>query len=163
MSQFTKVILFTDTDGRARFREESIALGEGTPQSMQDQPSYTDVVGEVARFLQQQVQRLSLAGVAHERICLDAGFGFGKDLQHNHALMRGLTQLRGEYHLPMLVGVSRKRMIGAITGQDDAAARVSGSVTAALWALQNGAQIVRVHDVRATVDALRVWDFLSAP
>lgn len=136
---------------------------QGTPQTMQDNPHYDDVVAEVAKFLAQQVQRLSLAGVAHNRICLDAGFGFGKNLTHNHALMRGLHELQGEYTLPMLVGVSRKRMIGAITGRDAPAERISGSVAAALWALNNGAHIVRVHDVRETVDAIRIWDFLNTP
>ncbi len=136
---------------------------QGTPQTMQDNPHYDDVVAEVAKFLAQQVQRLSLAGVAHNRVCLDAGFGFGKSLAHNHALMRGLHELQGEYTLPMLVGVSRKRMIGAITGRDAPAERISGSVTAALWALNNGAHIVRVHDVRETVDAIRIWDFLNTP
>lgn len=136
---------------------------QGTPQTMQDEPHYDDVVAEVAKFLAQQVQRLSLAGVAHERICLDAGFGFGKNLMHNHALMRGLHQLQGKSILPMLVGVSRKRMIGAITGHETPAERISGSVAAALWALNNGAHIVRVHDVRQTVDAIRIWEFLSAP
>ena len=136
---------------------------QGTPQTMQDNPHYDDVVAEVAKFLAQQVQRLSLAGVAHNRVCLDAGFGFGESLAHNHALMRGLHELQGEYTLPMLVGVSRKRMIGAITGRDAPAERISGSVTAALWALNNGAHIVRVHDVRETVDAIRIWDFLNTP
>lgn len=136
---------------------------QGTPQTMQNEPHYDDVVAEVAKFLTQQVQRLSLAGVAHNRICLDAGFGFGKNLTHNHALMRGLHELQGEYALPMLVGVSRKRMIGAITGHDAPAERISGSVTAALWALHNGAHIVRVHDVRETVDAIRTWEFLNTP
>lgn len=136
---------------------------QGTPQTMQDEPHYDDVVTEVAKFLAQQVQRLSLAGVARERICLDAGFGFGKTLAHNHALMRGLRQLQGASTLPMLVGVSRKRMIGAITGREAPTERISGSVAAALWALNNGAHIVRVHDVRETVDAIRTWNFLSTP
>ncbi len=136
---------------------------QGTPQTMQDEPHYDDVVTEVAKFLAQQVQRLSLAGVARERICLDAGFGFGKTLAHNHALMRGLRQLQGASTLPMLVGVSRKRMIGAITGREAPTERIFGSVAAALWALNNGAHIVRVHDVRETVDAIRTWDFLNTP
>ena len=136
---------------------------QGTPQTMQDEPHYDDVVTEVAKFLAQQVQRLSLAGVARERICLDAGFGFGKNLAHNHALMRGLRQLQGASTLPMLVGVSRKRMIGAITGREAPTERIFGSVAAALWALNNGAHIVRVHDVRETVDAIRTWEFLNTP
>lgn len=136
---------------------------QGTPQTMQDEPHYDDVVAEVARFLARQVQRLALSGIAHNRICLDAGFGFGKNLTHNHALMRGLHTLQNELNLPMLIGVSRKRMIGAITGHEAPAERVSGSVAAALWALHNGAQIVRVHDVRETVDAIRTWDFLNTP
>lgn len=136
---------------------------QGTPQDMQTDPYYEDVVREVGQFLHKQVQRLLTAGVARERLCLDPGFGFGKTLMHNHRLMRHLAQLSGEPTLPLLVGVSRKRMIGAITGREHAAERVAGSVAAALWAVQHGAQIVRVHDVAQTVDALRTWQFLDSP
>lgn len=134
---------------------------QGTPQDMQTDPHYDDVVAEVAHFLHKQVQRLLTAGVARERLCLDPGFGFGKTLMHNQSLMRHLPQLRGEPPLPLLVGVSRKRMIGAITGREHAPDRVAGSVAAALWAAQHGAQIVRVHDVAQTVDAIRTWRFFE--
>ena len=136
---------------------------QGTPQNMQADPHYADVVAEVAQFLGKQVQRLMTAGVVRERLCLDPGFGFGKTLAHNQTLMRHLPQLTDKYTLPLLVGVSRKRMIGAITGRESAAERVSGSVTAALWALQHGAHIVRVHDVAPTVDAIRTWQFFNQP
>ena len=129
---------------------------QGTPQNMQADPHYADVVAEVAQFLGKQVQRLITAGVARERLCLDPGFGFGKTLAHNQTLMRHLPQLTGKHTLPLLVGVSRKRMIGTITGRESAADRVSGSVAAALWALQHGAHIVRVHDVGQTRAALQV-------
>lgn len=135
---------------------------QGTPQNMQADPHYDDVVAEVGHFLHKQVQRLLTAGVTRERLCLDPGFGFGKTLAHNQSLMRYLPQLRGEHHLPLLIGVSRKRMIGAITGRENAAERVSGSVSAALWALHHGAQIVRVHDVAQTVDAIRTWHFFES-
>ncbi len=134
---------------------------QGTPQDMQAEPHYDDVVAEVAQFLGKQVQRLMTAGVARERLCLDPGFGFGKTLAHNQTLMRHLPQLSEKHHLPLLIGVSRKRMIGAITGRESAAERTSGSVAAALWALQHGAQIVRVHDVAQTVDAIRTWQFFD--
>jgi dihydropteroate synthase len=135
---------------------------QGTPQNMQADPHYADVVAEVAQFLGKQVQRLITAGVARERLCLDPGFGFGKTLAHNQTLMRHLPQLTGKHTLPLLVGVSRKRMIGTITGRESAADRVSGSVAAALWALQHGAHIVRVHDVAQTVDAIRTWQFFES-
>ena len=135
---------------------------QGTPQDMQADPHYTDVVAEVAQFLGKQAQRLMTAGVARERLCLDPGFGFGKTLAHNQTLMQNLSQLSDKHALPLLIGVSRKRMIGTITGREHATERVSGSVAAALWALQHGAHIVRVHDVAQTVDAIRTWQFFEA-
>jgi dihydropteroate synthase len=92
---------------------------------------------------------------------LDAGFGFGKNLAHNIALMQHLDKLSSSYGLPHLVGVSRKRMIGEMTGREIPSERVSSSVAAALFAVERGAKIVRVHDVRETVDALKVWTALA--
>jgi dihydropteroate synthase len=133
---------------------------QGTPATMQVAPHYDDVVGEVAAFLLERAAALEAAGVARERIVLDPGFGFGKTLEHNRTLFRALPRLAALGY-PLLVGVSRKRMIGDLTGRgvDE---RAAGSVAAALLAAQNGASVVRVHDVRETVDALKVWMNLRA-
>ena len=128
---------------------------QGTPSTMQSEPRYDDVVAEVAAFLRERARALEAAGVARERIVLDPGFGFGKTLEHNRALLRGLPAI-ASLGYRVLAGLSRKRMIGTITGRD-AGDRVAGSVAAALLAVQNGASLVRVHDVRETVDALKVW------
>ncbi|HEZ4653677.1 TPA: dihydropteroate synthase [Neisseria meningitidis] len=133
----------------------------GLPENMQINPKYQDVVGEVARYLKARAAECVAAGIAPQRITLDPGFGFGKTLQHNIALMRHLPELMAETGFPLLIGVSRKRMIGELTGEADAAARVHGSVAAALASVARGAQIVRVHDVKATVDALKVWEALG--
>lgn len=134
---------------------------QGVPENMQINPKYQDVVGEVARYLKARAAECIAAGIAPQRITLDPGFGFGKTLQHNIALMRHLPELMAETGLPLLIGVSRKTMIGELTGETDAAARVHGSVAAALAAVARGAQIVRVHDVKATADALKVWEALG--
>ena len=131
---------------------------QGTPESMQKDPQYGDVVAEVAAFLRERARALEAAGVARERIALDPGFGFGKTLEHNKALFRGLPQL-GSMGYPIVVGVSRKRMIADLTGRA-VGERMPGSVAAALLAAQNGARILRVHDVRETVDALNTWQGL---
>ena len=128
---------------------------QGRPQTMQAQPEYADVVGEVRAFLAARIAAAEAAGVSRERIVVDPGFGFGKALGHNLALLRELTAL-GELGVPILAGLSRKSMLGAITGQD-VEHRLPASVAAALIAVQRGAAIVRVHDVGATVDALKVW------
>jgi dihydropteroate synthase len=125
------------------------------PTTMQAAPSYGDVVGEVRRFLLDCVARCRAAGVAEERLVLDPGFGFGKTLEHNLALFRALGE-GGWGGLPLLVGVSRKSMLGAITGRG-VEQRMPSSVAAALMAAQKGAKILRVHDVAATRDALAVW------
>ncbi|CWP06515.1 TPA: dihydropteroate synthase [Neisseria meningitidis] len=133
----------------------------GLPENMQINPKYQDVVGEVARYLKARAAECIAAGIAPQRITLDPGFGFGKTLQHNIALMRHLPELMAETGFPLLIGVSRKRMIGELTGEADAAERVHGSVAAALASVARGAQIVRVHDVKATADALKVWEALG--
>ena len=130
---------------------------QGMPATMQENPQYQDVVGEVAGYLNARAAACIRAGIGRNRIVLDPGFGFGKTLQHNILLMRHLDVLAEQSGLPILVGVSRKRMIGALTGEENAADRVHGSVAAALAAVARGAQIVRVHDVKATADALKVW------
>ena len=134
---------------------------QGLPKTMQINPKYQDVVGEVARYLKARSAECTAAGIAPQRIILDPGFGFGKTLQHNIALMRHLPELMAETGFPLLIGVSRKSMIGELTGEANAAERVHGSVAAALASVARGAQIVRVHDVKATADALKVWDALG--
>ena len=134
---------------------------QGTPGTMQARPHYEDVVAEVGAFLRARARALEAAGVAPARIALDPGFGFGKSPEHNVALFRGLPALASMGY-PILAGVSRKRMIGDITGRA-AGERVAGSVAAALLAVQNGARLVRVHDVKETVDAIRVWAALKSP
>lgn len=131
----------------------------GTPQTMQEQPSYRDVVSEVKDFLRARMAAAETAGIARERIAIDPGFGFGKTLEHNLALLRGLGAF-GDLNVPVLAGLSRKAMLGKITGQD-VEHRLHASVAAALLAVQRGAKIVRVHDVRATVDALKVWNAVN--
>ncbi len=128
---------------------------QGTPRTMQQAPQYDDVVAEVGAFLRERATALETAGVAHERIALDPGFGFGKAVLHNRALFRALPAL-AQMGYPLLVGVSRKKMIGDFTGRA-VDGRSAGSVAAALLAAQNGASLLRVHDVRETVDALNVW------
>ncbi|NTU72020.1 MAG: dihydropteroate synthase [Coriobacteriia bacterium] len=134
----------------------------GEPGTMQREPHYADVVGEVGGYLLAQAATLEAAGVARERITLDPGIGFGKTLEHNLALLDGLPRLV-ELGYPLVLGVSRKRFIGEITGVDDAAKRLGGSVAAAMACVERGAAVVRVHDVGATVQALRVVSVLSAP
>jgi len=127
---------------------------QGEPGTMQQAPQYRDVVAEVGEYLQQRLVVCREAGIATERIVLDPGFGFGKTLEHNLALFRGLTAM-AEAGYPLLVGVSRKTMLGAITGRP-VEQRLAASVSAALLAAQRGAKILRVHDVAATRDAFAV-------
>jgi dihydropteroate synthase len=127
----------------------------GTPRTMQQAPQYDDVVAEVGAFLRERALALEDAGVAHERIVIDPGFGFGKTLEHNKQLFRALPALASMGY-PLLAGISRKKSIGDITGRP-AQGRTAGSVAAALLAVQNGASLVRVHDVAETVDAIKVW------
>jgi len=129
---------------------------QGDPVTMQANPDYRDVVREVRDFLAQRVAVAEAAGIARNRIVVDPGFGFGKTVEHNLALLRSLrefTSLGGA----LLAGLSRKAMLGRLTGREPLE-RVHASVAAALLAIQNGAHIVRVHDVAATRDALAVWN-----
>jgi dihydropteroate synthase len=128
---------------------------QGDPRTMQAGPRYDDVVADVTDYLQERVAICEAAGIARDRLLLDPGFGFGKSLEHNLALLRGLDRL-AVLGIPLLVGLSRKSMLGTITGRP-VGGRVTASVVAALIAVQNGARIVRVHDVAETVDALAVW------
>ena len=132
---------------------------QGNPQTMQQSPQYTDVVTEVRDYLQQRVAAAQQAGVTRERLLVDPGFGFGKTLDHNLELLRRLDEIAAP-GVPVLAGLSRKSMIGKLTGRD-AGDRLAGSVAAALFAVQRGAAIVRVHDVAATRDALAVWSAVN--
>ncbi len=131
----------------------------GEPQTMQRDPQYQDVIAQVYGFLLMQEEALLARGVNPARIALDPGIGFGKTLDHNLLLLSEIQSFAPKKIL--LLGVSRKSMIGTLTGHADPRDRVAGSVAAALWAAAQGAQILRVHDVRQTVDALRVWEALS--
>ncbi len=128
---------------------------QGEPRSMQAAPHYDDVVGEVSGFLATRAAGCEAAGIARNRIAVDPGFGFGKSVAHNLALLRGLATIAALGY-PVVAGLSRKRTLGALTGRP-AGDRLAASVAAALAAVARGAAIVRVHDVGATVDALRVW------
>ena len=128
---------------------------QGEPRAMQQRPTYGDVVGEVAAFLRARVDEVRGRGVAAERIVIDPGIGFGKTPDHNLELLRRQRELLA-VGLPLLVGWSRKSTLGELTGRP-VGERVAASVAAALMAVERGAAIVRVHDVRETVDALAVW------
>ena len=128
---------------------------QGEPATMQQHVVYTDVVAEVKAFLAERAAACENAGIAGDRIVLDPGFGFGKTVAHNLALLRWLEELVALGY-PLAVGLSRKSTIGALTGRE-VDERLAGSVAAALAAVERGAAIVRVHDVRETVDALNVW------
>jgi dihydropteroate synthase len=127
---------------------------QGEPGTMQDAPRYGDVVAEVRAFLRRRVAACEAAGIERSRIAVDPGFGFGKSLEHNLALLAGLPALAADGQ-PVLAGLSRKRMIGTLTGRDGGE-RLAGSLAAAVIAAQKGARIIRAHDVRETVDSLRV-------
>ena len=128
---------------------------QGQPRTMQSAPHYDDVVGEVVAFLQARVQACLAAGMTRDRLMLDPGFGFGKTDAHNLSLLKHLDRL-ADTGLPVLVGLSRKSMIGRLLDRavDE---RVSGSVAAALAAVLKGADVIRAHDVRETVDSLEIW------
>lgn len=132
---------------------------QGTPETMQQRPVYQDVLEEVSMFLRERMAALEEAGIARQRIVIDPGFGFGKTLAHNLELLRQLDSLN-KLGVPILAGLSRKSMLGAITGRD-VSDRVVASVTAAMLAVQRGASIVRVHDVRETVDALKILNAVN--
>jgi dihydropteroate synthase len=125
------------------------------PATMQDDPRYDDVVSEVAAFLGERAAALEAVGVDPNRIAVDPGIGFGKTLEHNLELLRGLPAIAALGY-PVLVGASRKRFIGHILGEEDPKRRVAGSVGAAVYAAMNGADVLRVHDVAETAQALRV-------
>jgi dihydropteroate synthase len=123
---------------------------------MQQNPSYDDVVSEVIDFLARQAGAAIDEGIDRRRLCVDPGFGFGKTLEHNLALLAQLRRIQDELGLPVLAGLSRKTMIGKLTDKP-VEQRMAGSIAAAIFAVSEGARIVRVHDVAETVDAIKVW------
>ncbi|MEO7477906.1 MAG: dihydropteroate synthase [Lysobacteraceae bacterium] len=133
---------------------------QGEPRTMQDDPRYDDVIAEVHRFLAERIFACEMNGIAKKKIVVDPGFGFGKTLDHNLILLRQLARF-SDLGVPVLAGLSRKGMIGTLTGRAQGE-RMHGSVAAALIAAQNGAKLLRVHDVGATVDALKIWNAVAA-
>lgn len=134
---------------------------QGEPRSMQAAPDYDDVVAEVHRFLAERIFSAEMSGISKKKIVVDPGFGFGKTTTHNLALLARLDRF-ADLGVPVLAGLSRKRTIGEITGRSDAHDRVYGSVAAHVIAAQRGAKLLRVHDVAATVDALKIWNAVNA-
>jgi dihydropteroate synthase len=134
---------------------------QGTPQTMQHEPRYDNVVRDIGRFYDQRLSRLRECGVSSEQIILDPGLGFGKTLQHNLELLAGLGHFR-TYQRPLLVGASRKGFIGQVTGAKEAAERLPGSLACAMAAVEAGAQIIRTHEVAATRQALRMMEAIQA-
>ena len=132
----------------------------GEPRSMQTLPDYDDVVADVHRFLAERIFAAEMSGIPKKKIVVDPGFGFGKTTAHNLALLAQLERF-ADLGVPVLAGLSRKRSIGELTGRDAPHERVHGSVAAHLIAAQRGAKLLRVHDVAATVDALKVWHALA--
>ena len=130
------------------------------PLSMQLKPEYQDVVADVSTFLHERIAAIAQMNIARDRLCIDPGFGFGKSLAHNIALLKNIGQLQASLDLPLLAGLSRKSMIGALLDKP-VEQRLAGSLAAALAAVANGARIVRVHDVAETVDALTVWHAIN--
>lgn len=134
---------------------------KGDPETMQNDPRYDDVLAEVLDSLAERVEFAMSQGIARDRIITDPGIGFGKTQAHNLTLLQGLGALH-DLGLPMLLGASRKRFIGTIGGADNALDRMPGSVSVALWGVAQGAQILRVHDVAETAQAVRLWMAMSA-
>ena len=151
---------FRDDESLSLLRDSDCALCimhmQGDPQTMQQQPHYNQVVGEVIEFLTLRADAAISEGIDSRRVCVDPGFGFGKTLEHNVELLAHLGQIQRELNLPVLAGLSRKSMIGQLTGKP-IEQRMAGSIAAALSAIEQGARIVRVHDVAETVDAISVW------
>jgi len=130
---------------------------QGQPRTMQAAPRYADVVHDVSEFLRSRIAACLNAGIDEERLIIDPGYGFGKTLEHNLTLLRRQNELLS-IGPPLLIGISRKSMLGALTGRDSAADRLSASLAAAVIAAERGARILRVHDVAETVDALRIFE-----
>ena len=134
---------------------------QGEPRTMQQHPQYGDVVVEVRKFLQQRIQAAEAAGISRDKIIVDPGFGFGKTLEHNLELLRNLSSFKS-FDVPILAGLSRKSMIGMALGLP-VEQRLNASIALALIAVSQGARIVRVHDVRETAEALRMYETVYTP
>lgn len=134
----------------------------GTPQNMQDDPQYADVVAEVVQFLQDQLQRCVETGISASRICLDPGIGFGKTAEHNLRLLRAVPDIRSQLRRPLLIGHSRKRFLSKILGRA-VEERLAGTIGVSIALAELGADVLRVHDVCAVRDALVAWSALSDP
>ena len=134
---------------------------QGSPQTMQEQPHYADVVAEIGTFFEERLECLRASGVKSEQLILDVGIGFGKTLEHNLQLLAGLKRFE-RFQRPLLLGVSRKSFIGRVTGVKAPADRLSGSLACACWAVQQGIHLVRTHDVAATRQAVRMTEALMA-
>ncbi|WP_434777096.1 dihydropteroate synthase [Neisseria sp. Ec49-e6-T10] len=134
---------------------------QGNPENMQKEPYYEDVVAEVSQYLQDRVQVCKQAGIDTKRLLVDPGFGFGKTLAHNLALMNTLDQWAKDQEVPVLIGISRKNMLGKLVNEPEPKNRMVASVVAALAACARGAKIVRVHDVKETVQALTIWQHMG--
>ncbi len=133
---------------------------QGDAKTMQQNPTYTDVVDDIKSFFSERIQACTSAGIAKDKIILDPGFGFGKTLAHNLEILKRFNEFKS-FGLPLLAGLSRKSMIGTLLNDREIDSRVIGSVTSAIIAVQNGANIVRVHDVLETKDALTILQALS--
>ena len=165
-AQIAGVDMINDVHGfRAKGALDVVAQGDcalcimhmqNTPQTMQDQPLYDDVLTEVSDFFAERINQIQLHNIAKNRLLLDVGFGFGKSLTHNLTLLQNQKLFSERFSLPVLAGLSRKSMLGAITGKP-VELRMAASIGAALTAVVNGAHIVRVHDVAETIDALKIW------
>ena len=146
----------------AEFRAGYVAMHmQGTPQTMQQSPVYTDVVREVDAFFVERLTRLEKSGVRREQVVLDPGIGFGKTLEHNLQLLGALLRF-ASHGRPLLLGVSRKAFLGKLTGAESPAERLPGALACAALAVRDGVQILRVHDVRETVRAVRVTEAIRA-
>jgi len=135
---------------------------QGSPQTMQKNPSYKDVVAEVHEFFDKGLSQLAAFGVTQEQVILDVGIGFGKTLEHNLQLLRDVGGFT-KWNRPLMLGVSRKSFMGTVTGETEAAERLPGSLACACWARLAGVQIFRVHDVAATRKALEMTEAIVAP
>lgn len=165
-------VLFNDVSALT-YDPDSLAVGtqapalclmhaQGTPETMQRDPRYTDVVLDVYDALAERLTAVEAAGIPRERVLIDPGIGFGKRMEHNLALIRRLSLLHA-LGAPVLLGASRKRFIGTLSGVEAAEQRVAGSLAAALAGAAQGAQVLRVHDVAETRQALAVWQALHTP
>lgn len=166
-AQIAGIDMINDVNGfRAKGALEVVKQGDcalcvmhmqKTPETMQQQPEYDDVIIEISDFFAERIAAMEQHSIAKNRLILDVGFGFGKTLPHNLALLKHQKLFAERFSLPVLAGLSRKSMLGAITGKP-VELRLAASLGAALTAVVNGAHVVRVHDVAETVDALKVWD-----